>query len=158
MTNTTLWGLGVVALADGDRWATLTIQPPDDAQHAELAVRLKSAGLKPMSPREWDGGLWPLSRCSVTVEADHVTQLHTGRSRILCAQPLATSEGWRRAAGRGRVVLALAQPGTLPTDAPTGTDLLQDNADAVATALRERRLLAGLAEVRTTAEPYGRRW
>lgn len=155
-TKTTLWGLGVVVLGDGDQWATLTIQPPDAAQHAELAVRLKTAGLKRLNLREWNGGLWPLSRCSVTVEADRVTQLHTGRSRILCAEPMATTPAWREAAGRGRALLALVQPDTWPDDGEPFAEGVEDA--PLVEAVKAGLLLGGLAEVRATAEPYGRRW
>ncbi|MGO4425129.1 hypothetical protein AB4Z54_42215, partial [Streptomyces sp. MCAF7] len=81
------WGLGVLEASDGDRWASVVVQPDEDAAHAELAVRLKAAGLKRANSREWNAGLWPLSRCSVTLAGGCVTQMHTGRSRILASEP-----------------------------------------------------------------------
>ncbi|MER6845827.1 hypothetical protein [Streptomyces platensis] len=156
MTST--WGLGVLQGSDGDRWASVVIQPEDDGQHAELAVRLKAAGLKRLGLREWNGGLWPLSRCSVTVEAGHVAQLHTGRSRLLCQPPLSISPGWQAAAERGRALVALVQPGTLDEGAPAGVDLGDEAWPGIEEAVKAGLLMGGLAEVRATAEPYGRRW
>ncbi|GAA2686838.1 hypothetical protein [Streptomyces lunalinharesii] len=154
------WGLGVLQSDDGDRWAQVVIQPDETSEHAELAVRLKSAGCKRLSRREWDGGLWPLSKCSVTVEAGRLTQLHTGRSRILCSEPMPASTRWQAAAERGRVLLALVQPGTL-NGVPLDVDVVADAAEpwpGMLDAVSAGRLLGGLAEVRTNAEPYGRRW
>ncbi|MFJ8388616.1 hypothetical protein ACIQ9Q_29645 [Streptomyces sp. NPDC094438] len=157
--TTTSWGLGVVAASDGDRWSTVTIQPPDDAEHAELAVRLKAAGLKRLNLREWNGGLWPLSRCSLTIQSGHLTQLHTGRSRIVCSEPLEVSPAWQEAAARGRALLSLVPPGTMPEDHDHAAAAAETGEDArLVDAVTSGVLLGGLAEVRTTAEPYGRRW
>ncbi|GAA2106056.1 hypothetical protein GCM10009801_82160 [Streptomyces albiaxialis] len=159
MTQST-WGLGVLQSGDGDRWASVVIEPPDAGQHAELAVRLKAAGLKRLSLREWNGGLWPLSRCSVTVDSGHLAQLHTGRSRVLCQPPAAVTPSWQTAAARGRVLVTLVQAGTLDQDADSGVDLTEGGEAwrGVEDSVRGGLLLGALVELRTTAEPYGRRW
>ncbi|ONK13294.1 hypothetical protein [Streptomyces sp. MP131-18] len=152
------WSLGVVELNDGDRWATAVMQPDDEAQHGELAVRFKVAGLKRSSAREWHAGLWPPTRCTITVVNGHLIQMHTGRSRVLC-DPQPVSQGWQQAAARCRVVLALAPPGTWSPDMPTAElGTTADRGRLLDTAAEGRTLLVGLAEVRNTWEPYGRRW
>ncbi|EOT04362.2 hypothetical protein K530_08904 [Streptomyces noursei CCRC 11814] len=133
----------------------MVVQPADDAQHAELAVRLRAAGLKRLTVREWQAGLWPLSRCSVTVAAGHLEQMHTGRSRVLCRPAMPVAPTWQAAADRGRVLLALVQPGTLD-ESPAAADMADWS--GIDDAVRAGLLLGGLAEVRATAEPYGRRW
>jgi hypothetical protein len=152
------WGLGVLEASDGDRWASVVIQPDDEAMHAELAVRLKAAGLKRANAREWNAGLWPVSRCSVTLEGGCVTQMHTGRSRILASTPQRVTPNWEVAAERGRVVLALVQPGVFAPEDSTGELLSPDSWAGLDKAVQAGAVMAGLAEVRTTAEPYGRRW
>ncbi|MFD5468238.1 hypothetical protein ACFWIQ_36330 [Kitasatospora sp. NPDC127059] len=151
------WGLSVVDLVDGDRWAVVVAQAADDAQFDALATRFKQAGLKRTNSREWNRGLLPVTTCSVTVEAGHLTQAHTGRSRILCFPPPDVTANWEKAAARGRVLLALVRPGTLPGvgDAelqPGERDVAADRIDAEAAA---GRLLAGLAAVldRPAAHP-----
>jgi hypothetical protein len=143
---------------DGDRWAAVIVQPADNAQHAELAVRLKSAGLKHPNAREWNAGLWPPTRCTITVTSGHLTQMHTGRSRVLCAEPLRVTESWATATARGRVVLGLVPPGTWPDDTEEGEQDPEERGRLVEAAAQARQLLTGLAEVRDTPEPYGRRW
>ncbi|MER6610223.1 hypothetical protein ABT282_31015 [Streptomyces sp. NPDC000927] len=152
--NTT-WSMIVLSQADGDSWAAVLAQPDDLHMYGELAVRLKAAGLKKMNRRMWDGGLWPLSKASVTVLDGSVTQAHTGRARLLCDPPLAATPGWREAAVRGRVVLGLLSPGVVVGDLPLSMD---ERADLLKAAAERGELLAGLAEVRDSPEPYGRRW
>jgi hypothetical protein len=134
------------------------MQPDEEAEHAKLAVRLKTAGLKRIGEREWHAGLWPVSRCSVTVESGHVTQAHTGRTRILSSTPHPVTPSWEAAAGRGRVVLGLVQPGMLGLEYATG-ELLGPEAKAeLESAVQAGAVLAGLAEVLSGAEPYGSRY
>ncbi|AEM88778.1 hypothetical protein [Streptomyces violaceusniger] len=152
------WGLGVLKASDGDRWASVVVQPDEEAVHAELAVRLKAAGLKRVNDREWHAGLWPVSRCSVTVVGGCVTQMHTGRSRILAGQPPSVTPGWEAAAGRGRVLLALVQPGVFDPADSTGEPLGEEAWAGMDVAVQAGAVLAALAEVRAGAEPYGRRW
>lgn len=152
------WGLGVLEASDGDRWASVVIQPDDEAMHAELAVRLKAAGLKRANSREWNGGLWPVSRCSVTLAGGRVTQMHTGRSRIMASTPPAVTPNWEAAAERGRAVLALVQPGVFDPEHSTGELLSADAWAGLDAAVAAGLVMAGLADVRATAEPYGRRW
>ncbi|MGO4760455.1 hypothetical protein AB4212_69455, partial [Streptomyces sp. 2MCAF27] len=125
---------------------------------AELAVRLKAAGLKRANSREWNAGLWPLSRCSVTLAGGCVTQMHTGRSRILASEPQPVTPHWEVAAERGRVLLALVQPGVFDPEHSTGELLNAEAWAGLDAAVQAGAVMAGLAEVRTTAEPYGRRW
>lgn len=152
------WGLGVLEASDGDRWASVVVQPDDESAHAELAVRLKAAGLKRANAREWNAGLWPVSRCSVTVAGGCVTQMHTGRSRILASEPPPFTPNWEAAAERGRVLLALVQPGVFDPEHSTGELLTAEAWAGLDAAVQAGAVMAGLAEVRTTAEPYGRRW
>jgi hypothetical protein len=154
----TSWSLAVMGLGDDDQWAAVTVQPGDGGQHAEMVVRLKAAGLKKLTRREWDGALWPVSKCSVTVEGGHFTQIHTGRSRFLCTEPMPVSPLWVAAAGRGRAVLAVVPPGTWPDSEPDGEKGVEARARLIDAAVDSRFLIGGLAEVRDTPEPYGRRW
>jgi hypothetical protein len=153
------WSLGVVELNDGDRWATAAMQPDDTATHAELAVRLKAAGLRRSSARVWHAGLWPLTRCTLTVANRCLMEIHTGRSRVKLPDSLPVSEGWQKAAARGRVVLALAPPGTWPPDMPEAElGTTEDRGRLLNAAAESQALLAGLAELCDKPEPYGRRW
>jgi len=150
MTMTT-WGLAVVATADGDTWSVATVSAADDAQYDALATRFKQAGMKRVNTREWNRGLWSPTSCSVTVVNGFLTEVHTGRSRILCVPPSDVSPAWQAAAARGRVVLALLRPDTFasvedaPAEIPPGyVDLAAQRVEAEAAA---GRLIAGLATV-----------
>lgn len=157
MSSVTL-GLGVLEAGDGDRWASVVVQPDKETMHAELAVRLKAAGVKRVNGHDWDAGLWKVSLCSVTVVGGFVTQMHTGRTRILASEPQPVTPGWEAAAARGRVLLVLAQPRVFDPQDATG-ELLGPQAWAgLDAAVRAGAVLAALADVRSTAEPYGRRW
>lgn len=141
------WGLSVVELGDGDRWAMAVAQPDGGDQYDALAVRLKQAGLKRVNAREWNGGLWPVTSCSVSVLGGRLAEAHTGRSRLLCSPPPEVTERWEKAAARGRVVLGLVHPGVFPT---TGEGLLlpehlEHAVELVEAEAAGGRLLAGLA-------------
>ncbi|MFD9686779.1 hypothetical protein ACFWXO_13590 [Kitasatospora sp. NPDC059088] len=163
MTQAT-WGLSVVDLADGDRWAVVVAQAADDAQYDALATRLKQAGLKRTREREWNRGLLPLTSCSVTVEDGYLTQLHTGRTRILAFPPPDVTPNWEQAAARGRVMFALVKPNTLPSiGAQPQDEVLHSEhrglaAAQIAAEAADGRLLAGLASVLDQPAPHpGRR-
>ncbi|WP_318199164.1 hypothetical protein [Streptomyces sp. SCL15-4] len=96
--------------------------------------------------------------CSVTVAAGRVTQMHTGRSRILTEPPHPATPTWQTAAGRGRVLLALVRPGVLDPEHATGKQLGPEGWAGLDTAVQAGAVLAGLADARTDPEPYGRRW
>jgi hypothetical protein len=143
------WGLAVVELADGDRWSMAVAQPDGGEQYDALAVRLKQAGVKRVNAREWNGGLWPVTSCSVSVLGGRLVEAHTGRSRLLCQPPVEVSPGWEEAAARGRVVLGLVRPGTFPS---TGEGYLlpehmEHAVELVESEAAAGRLLAGLAKL-----------
>jgi hypothetical protein len=154
------WGLSVVELADGDRWAMAVAEPTSADQYDALAVRLKQGGLKRVNTREWNGGLWPVTGCSVSVLGGRLAEAHTGRSRMLCQPPVKVSEAWEKAGARGRVVLGLVHPGTFPS---TGEGFLAPEHLEHAVELLEAeaaagRLLAGLATLLDHPAPVpGRR-
>ncbi|MFJ7280681.1 hypothetical protein [Kitasatospora sp. NPDC098663] len=143
------WGLSVAELADGDEWAMAVAEPADSGQYEVLAARLKQGGVKRVSAREWSGGLWPVTRCSVTVMGGCLAEAHTGKSRLLCSPPPAVSARWEKAAGRGRAVLGLVRPGTFPTSGEGFLlpEHLEHAVELVETEAAEGRLLAGLATV-----------
>lgn len=149
---TTLWTLAVLERQHCERWASLTLQPPNDVTHADLAVRLQSAGLRRLSMDEWTRAAWPLSRCTVTVEQGILTQFHTGRSRVLAADKLPVGDEWQTCLMRGKVILSLIPPATSPDDVPGSAT------HALERAIETRMMLSGLAAVRYAPEPYGRRW
>ncbi|WP_331722216.1 hypothetical protein [Kitasatospora sp. NBC_00315] len=155
------WGLSVVELADGDRWSMAVAQPDGSDQYDALAVRFKQAGLKRVNAREWNGGLWPVTSCSVSVLGGRLVEAHTGRSRLLCSPPPAVSERWEKAGARGRVVIGLIRPGTFPS---TGAGyLLPEHLEHAVELVEEEaaagRLLAGLAVLldHPAPAPGGRR-
>lgn len=141
----TSWGVATVILRDGDRRSVITVQPPDALRYADLAVRLKAAGMRRPTRREWDDGLWPMTHCTVAIEASRITQLGTGRWQLPCSDGLMTSPGWHAAAVHGQVLVSLAAPGTWgrdhATDEGVGEAVLSAAVDA-------GRLLCGLAVIR----------
>jgi hypothetical protein len=162
-----LWSLAVlnvdtaIAESPGDAWASVMIQPESADQHRELAKRLRPAGLKRMTAREWHGAMWSLTRCTVTVKDRQLAEMHTGRARIMCAQALELTDRWIVAAERGRVVLGLVPPGTWPDNGADGARdvaAAEERARLVTAAAESRAMLAGLAAVIGAPEPYGRRW
>lgn len=152
------WGRAVIALGAGDWWSVVTVQPPDQAAYGELAVRVQAAGLARMTARAWSAGLWPVTRCSVTVQDGRLTQLHTGRSRLLCPQQRPVSPIWQEAADRGLVALALVGPGTWPAATLEGEKGSHEQRRLMDAASAGGILLGGLAHLRGDPEPYGHRW
>ncbi|MFG2919611.1 hypothetical protein ACGF0D_42935 [Kitasatospora sp. NPDC048298] len=141
------WGLSVVELVDGDRWSMAVAQPDGADQYDALAVRFKQAGLKRVGSREWNGGLWPLTGCSVSVLGGRLVEAHTGRSRLLCQPPVEVSAAWEKAGTRGRVVLGLVHPGTFPStrEGFLLPEHLEHAVELVEAEAAAGRLLAGLA-------------
>ncbi|WP_381586583.1 hypothetical protein ACQFX6_38800 [Streptomyces sp. DSM 41987] len=139
-----------MVLRDGERRSAITVQPPDAVRYADLAVRLKAAGMRRPTRREWDGGLWPMTHCTVTVEADRITQLDTGRLKLACTSSLALSPGWHAAAVHGHVLVSLVEPGTWAQSHAADEGI--EDAVLVA-AVDAGRLLCGLADIRTVTAP-----
>lgn len=107
------WGFMVSASTAGDTWAAVLMSPEDRVAYAALASRLRAGGLKIVKSPLWGRFALDATSCMVTVEREHFTQMHTGRSRLLATEAQPMTPLWLAAARRGRVILALLPPGTL---------------------------------------------
>jgi hypothetical protein len=145
--NRTSWGLATVILRDGERRSAIAVQPPDAIAYADLAVRLKAEGMRRPTRSEWDAGLWPMTHCTVTVEADRITQLHIGALQLPCSNSLTLDPGWHAGAVHGHVLVSLVEPSTWthPRAAEEGIE-----ETVLAAAVDAGRLLCGLADMRGT--------
>lgn len=145
----------------GVRWAYVTAQPDDEDAYAALAVRFKQVGMRAVSRSDWNAVRLPLTPCMVSVEDDHITEVHTSRSRILCSPPVKATANWLAAASRGRVVLVLVRPGTIPVvgaDRALPEEFRELSVEQVLAAADRREVHAGLARVLDGPAPHpGRR-
>jgi hypothetical protein len=150
----TVWGLSVVASAAGEVRAMALLQPADETAHGEVARRLKAAGLAAVRPPDWHRFALTRTQCSITVEHGHVTQAHTGRSRMLCQPPAEVSERWMEAAAGKLVIFGLLTPGSLPNvEGMMPPELAEHGAELVAELVDQRRVLAGFATVLDAPAP-----
>lgn len=166
------WYVEAIAPAGDDPWAMLGIQPTSDDQRDQLATRLRHAGCKLLSTREYLGVIWPETRCTVTVQLVEgrpcITQMHTGATRILPVEPIGLTPMFTQALQRRRLLLALLAPGALPTygvDRLLPAETREHLGEQFEAAVERGDVLAGYARVLDHAAPRpsaptirGRRW
>lgn len=149
------WGAAVMSRPLDEPWLSLYLQPGDEETYETMAVRFRACGIRRTKAEEWHKGRWSDSKASVTLAGGYFTEMHTGRSRISLPEPFALTPGMLAAARRGRAVVGLLAPGVVP-------EIHSDDALAYAplvdAAIEAGKLLSGLAAIRETPEPYGRRF
>lgn len=129
--------------------AVVVLQPDSEQLCAQIGTRLRSAGVGRISPREWTSMAFRDSMCTAHVtRPPRLLRLSTPRSSFH-AIDLSLTERWMNAAtGRGRVLVALVPPRSLP-DGMLEVDLTADP-DALARVERlasDRHLIGALARV-----------
>lgn len=149
------WYVETISPAEGELWGLLALQPDDLDQYDQLAPRFRRGGCKNLTPREYYGVMWAQTTCTVTVQTldgvPHVTELHTGASRIIPTADLGVPPLFAEAIGRGRMLLALLAPGTLPTygtDRPLPAETREHVGEQMEQAIAQPgRVLGGFARV-----------
>ncbi|MEV4122882.1 hypothetical protein [Micromonospora sp. NPDC049645] len=138
------WLLAVLGDREGST-PVVGIQPGRPEQHEQVAVRLRRVGFRPVTGRDWNMAVAPISPTSaVDVVRGDLVRITTGAASVYTDRPNPVTPQWISAARERRALVVLVPSGTYGD----GEWVTEPGLDRLAVLAGRRELLAGLAAVR----------